>query len=183
MNQHSHENCERYEATIATWFDADGPAQSERDALTAHMASCASCRESFELSSHMEAALVSRRDEVPAVDAFLPALAPAVARQAAPAHTHPRLLAAFRTLMSPAGISITLTMWVTLLALHFRAQISQVFVWTSSDRFSALGHDISNLLVSVARGDTLVLTGIYVALTVAVLGSMGAITLRYVRHS
>jgi hypothetical protein len=85
--------------------------------------------------------------------------------------------------MSPAGISITLMMWATLLALHFRSQISAVFVWTSSDRFSALGHDISNLLMGVARGDTLVLTGIYVALTVLVLGSMGLITLRYVRHS
>jgi hypothetical protein len=129
----------------------------------------------------MEAALVSRRGEVPVVDSFLPPFSAARVR-AGSAHAHPRLVAAFRALMSPAGISITLMMWAALFALYFRGQISRVFVWTSSDRFSALGHDISNLLVSVARGDTLVLTGIYVALTVLVLGSMGIITLR-VRHS
>ncbi|HKW14980.1 MAG TPA: hypothetical protein VJS69_10885 [Candidatus Krumholzibacteria bacterium] len=179
MNQHNDQNCERYEATIATWFDADELSAQERETFSAHIVSCDACRESFELASRMEAALVSRRHEVPAVDSFLPAMVSARVR----AVSHPRLLAAFRALMSPAGISITLTMWVTLLALHFRHQISQVFAWTTSDRFSALGHDISNLLVNVARGDTLVLTGIYVALTLVVLGSMGAITLRYVRHN
>jgi anti-sigma factor RsiW len=181
MNQHSHDNCEHYEALIAASFDADGLAPNERKELDAHLAACASCRESFELSSRMEAALVSRRDDVPVVDSFLPHFAPATAL--APAHAHPRLLAAFRALMSPAGISIALTMWAAMLALYFRNQIAQVFVWTSSDRFSALGQDVSNLLVNVSRGDTLVLTGIYVAITVIVLGSMGAITLRYVRHS
>lgn len=179
MNQHNHQDCERYEAMIAAHFDANGPAPRQHEELTAHLASCTSCRESFELSSHMEAALVSRRDEVPSVDAFLPVFTAAAASE--PAHS--RLLSVFRALMSPAGISITLMMWAALFALYFRSQISRVFVWTSSDHFSALGHDISNLLVNVARGDTLVLTGIYVALTVLVLGSMGVITLRYVRHS
>jgi hypothetical protein len=179
MNEHIHQNCERYEAMIAAWFDADDLSQGDRAGLTAHMESCASCRESFELSSRMEAALVSRRQEVPAVDSFLPVINAVRAR----AVSHPKLLAVFRTLMSPVGISITLMMWATLLALHFRNQISQVFVWTSSDRFSALGNDISNLLVNVSRGDTLVLTGIYVVVTLLVLGSMGLITLRYVRHN
>jgi predicted anti-sigma-YlaC factor YlaD len=186
MNQHSRQNCERFEAMISASFDSDAPGADEREALSAHMASCPSCRESFELSSRMETMLLSRRDEVPAVDAFLPAFVTArapVDSAAAARTTHPKLLAAFRAFMSPAGISITLMMWATLLALHFRSQISAVFVWTSSDRFSALGHDISNFLMGVARGDTLVLTGIYVALTVLVLGSMGLITLRYVRHS
>jgi len=178
MNEHNHQDCERYEAMIAAWFDADELSPREREAFIRHTDSCNSCRESFELASRMEAALVSRRGEVPAVDSFLPVFSSARVRAGSS-----RLLAVFRALMSPAGISITLMMWAALFALYFRSQISRVFVWTSSDHFSALGHDISNLLVSVARGDTLVLTGIYVALTVLVLGSMGVITLRYVRHS
>ena len=179
MNDRLHDNCERFEAMIAAWFDTDELSASDRNELTSHITSCASCRESFQLSSSMEAALVSRREEVPAVDSFLAAFNSAPAG----AVSYPRLLAVFRTLMSPAGVSIMLMSWTAMLALHFRKQISEVFVWTSSDRFSALGNDISNLLVAISRGDTHILTGIYVAVTVAVLGSMGMITLRYIRHS
>ena len=183
MNENTHENCERFEALIAAWFDADPLSARERDELTTHVASCTSCRESFELASRMEAALVSRRDEVPAADAFLPAFAPARARVAVVRHAHPKLLAVFRTVMSPAGIAIMLTSWAAMLALHFRHALSEVFAFTASDRFAALSQDASNLLLNVSRGDTLVLTGIYVLLTMIVLGSMGAITLRYIRHS
>ncbi len=177
MNEHLNDNCERFEAMM---FDAGDLSAPDRNALTAHIASCASCRESFELASRMEAALVSRRSEIPAVDAFLPVIAAPVG---AVSHAHPKLLAVFRTLMSPAGISIMLMSWTAMLALHFRKQIGEVFVWTTSDRFSALGNDIANLLVTISRGDTHILTGIYVAVTVVVFGSMGLITLRYVRNS
>jgi len=187
MSNHLNQNCERFEAMIVAWFDADDLSSVERDEVTAHVASCGACHESFELASRMEAALVSRRDEIPAVDRFLPALASAPVGAVRPIgavrHAHPKLLAAFRALMSPAGISIMLMSWTAMLALHFRKQIGEVFVWTSSDRFSALGNDVANLLVTISRGDTHVLTGIYVAVTVVVLGSMGLITLRYVRNS
>jgi len=187
MSNHLNDNCERFEAMIAAWFDAGELSSAQRDEVTAHISMCASCRESFEMTSRMEAALMARRSEVPAVDSFLPAFvsAPvgAVRSVGAVRHAHPKLLAAFRTLMSPAGISIMLTCWTAMLALHFRKQIGEVFVWTSSDRFSALGNDVANLLVTISRGDTHVLTGIYVAVTVVVLGSMGLITLRYVRNS
>ena len=185
MSNHLNQNCERFEAMIVAWFDADDLSSVERDEVKAHVAACGACHESFELASRMEAALVSRRDEIPAVDRFLPALAsaPVGAVRSIGAVSHPKLLAAFRALMSPAGISIMLMSWTAMLALHFRKQIGEVFVWTSSDRFSALGNDVANLLVTISRGDTHVLTGIYVAVTVVVLGSMGLITLRYVRNS
>jgi len=179
MSQHLNKDCERFESIIAAWFDADGLSSAQRGEVNAHIPACASCRESFEMTSRMEAALIARRSDVPAVDSFLPVISAPVGA----VHAHPKLLAVFRTLMSPAGVSIMLMGWVTMLALHFRHQIAAVFVWTSSDRFSALGRDVSNLLVTVSRGDTHVLTGIYVGLTVVVLGSMGLITLRYVRHS
>lgn len=178
MNQHLNDSCERFEAMIAAWFDADGLSSAEREEVNTHNAGCTSCRESFELTSRMEAALVSRRNDIPAVDSFLPVIS-----APAGAVAHPKLLAVFRTIMSPAGISIMLMSWTAMLALHFKKQIGEVFVWTTSDRFSALGNDIANLLVTVSRGDTHILTGIYVAVTVVVLGSMGMITLRYIRHS
>ena len=179
MSNHLNQNCERFEAMIVAWFDADGLSSAQRGELNAHIPTCASCRESFEVTSRMEAALMARRSDVPAVDSFLPAFVSAPIG----AVPHPKLLAAFRALMSPAGISIMLMSWTAMLALHFRKQIGEVFVWTSSDRFSALGNDVANLLVTISRGDTHVLTGIYVAVTVVVLGSMGLITLRYVRNS
>jgi len=184
MNNHLNQNCERFEAMIVAWFDADDLSSVERDEVNAHIPTCASCRESFEVTSRMEAALMARRSDVPAVDSFLPVIsAPVGAVRPVGAVSHPKLLAAFRALMSPAGISIMLMSWTAMLALHFRKQIGEVFVWTSSDRFSALGNDVANLLVTISRGDTHVLTGIYVAVTVVVLGSMGLITLRYVRNS
>ena len=179
MSNHLNQNCERFEAMIVAWFDADDLSSVERDEVNAHIPTCASCRESFEVTSRMEAALMARRSDVPAVDSFLPAFVSAPIG----AVSHPKLLAVFRALMSPAGISIMLMSWTAMLALHFRKQIGEVFVWTSSDRFSALGNDVANLLVTISRGDTHVLTGIYVAVTVVVLGSMGLITLRYVRNS
>jgi len=182
MSEHLHDNCERFEAMIEAWFETDALSTRERDELTTHVASCASCRASFDLASRMEAALVSRRVEVPAVESFLPVFYPARVR-AVSHHAHPKLLAAFRTLMSPAGISIMLTSWIGMLALHFRHEIAKVFVWTSTDRFSALAHDVSNLLLGLSGGNAYTLAGIYIALAVVVLGSTGLITLRYIRHS
>jgi len=183
MSEHSHDNYERFEAMIAACFDGDKVTAGDRAELNAHLVTCASCRDSFELASRMEAALVSRRDDVPAVHDFLPAFAPARARDAARTHAHPRLITAFRAVMSPAGISIVLMIWAAMLGLRYRHAISEVFVWTSSDRFSALSQDASNLLLDVSRGDPYTLIAMYVALAVIVLGSTGAITLRYIRHN
>lgn len=175
MNEFNHKDCERIEAMMASWFDRDGLSTGERGELTAHVATCESCRESFELTQQMENALVSRRDNVPAVDSFLPDMQPARARVA-----HPKLLAAFRTMMSPEGIAITLVMWGALLVSRFREPIAEVL--STSERFSALARDLSNLLMTVARGNEYTLIGIYIALALILLGSTGAITLRYIRH-
>lgn len=181
MNDHLHHDCKRFEAMITASFDADGLPGDDRAKLAAHVASCASCRESFELASRMEAALVSRRDEVPALDGLLPAFASA--RSIAPVRAHPTLLGVFRALMSPAGVSIMLVIWATMAALRFRHQIADVFAWTSSDRFHALSQNMSQFLVGVSRGDPYTLTAVYVLLALVVLGSTGAITMRYIRHS
>jgi hypothetical protein len=183
MNDDRNQNCERFEAMIAAWFDAAGLSERVREELTTHVASCTACRESFELAERMEAALVSRRDQVPALDGLLPEFARAHAHVDTPQHAHPRLLSVFRAFMSPAGISITLVLWTAMLGLRFRQQIAEVFAWTSTDRFSALTNDISNLLLGVSGGNPYLLAGIYVALAVVVLGSTGVITLRYIRHS
>lgn len=181
MNDHLHKDCEHFEAMIAASFDADGIGNAEQQELAAHVATCASCRESHELSTRMEMALVARRSEIPAADAFLPGFAPARARGVV--HAHPRLLAAFRTIMSPAGIAIVLVLWSAMLALRYRHAISEVFAFTATDRFTAVWQDASNLLIGLSGGDAYTLTAIYVALALVVLGSTGAITLRYIRHS
>jgi hypothetical protein len=171
-------NCEHFEAMIAAHFDADGIPARENPELSAHIATCASCRESFELSARMEEALLSRWTEVPAVDSFLPGPATARARFA-----HPRLVAVFRTIMSPTGIAIALVVWSAMLTLRYRHAIAEVFEWTSRDRFSALSQDISTVLMTISGGDPYLLSAIYVALALAVLASTGAITLKYIRHS
>jgi anti-sigma factor RsiW len=181
MNDHLHKDCEHFEAMIAASFDADGIRATERQELAAHLATCASCRESHELSTRMETALVARRSEVPAAAAFLPRFAPERARVIV--HAHPRLLAAFRTLMSPAGIGVVLVMWSAMLALRYRHAISEVFAFTETDRFAAVWRDASTLLIGLSGGDAYTLTAIYIALALAVLASTGAITLKYIRHS
>lgn len=177
MSQHLDQNCERFEAMMGDWFDGNLPAAAQRD-LPAHLSVCASCRESFELSSRIEDGLVSRRSLVPPVDSFLPALAPAPARA-----LHPRLVRVFRGLMSPAGIAAVLVMWVTMLTLHFRDPIGAWLTRLSTERLGVVSQNITSALLELSRGDVLTLSAIYVALALAVLASTGAITLRYLRNS
>jgi hypothetical protein len=181
MNERFRQNCDRFEAMIVEWFEANGLPAADKTELTAHLATCASCRESFELSARMEMALVARRTDIPAVDAFLPAFSPAH-ETAAARNAHSRLVDVFRTLMSPAGVSIMLVLWASMLALRFRNEIAEVFVWTSSDRFSALSHDVSNLLLSVSGDNVYTLSVMYLALAVLVLGSTSLIAVRFIRH-
>jgi hypothetical protein len=178
MNRHHRDDCERFDALIASWFDDDITAPDRR-ALMEHVSTCASCRESFELTSRMEAALVSRRDDVPAVDGFLPALSPAPRPFA-----HPRLVAAFRTLVSPAGIAIVLVLWSTMLALHYRGQIvSKLGTWSSIDHFTSLLNGMIDPLLGASGQDAFALGIAYAIVGLIILASTGAITLRYIRHS
>lgn len=177
MNEQNRNECEHFETLMASWFEGDIHAP-DRDALTAHLDACASCRESFALAQRMEEALVSRRAEVPAVDAFLPAFSP-VRRPFA----HPGLVAVFRALMSPAGIAIMLVMWSTMLAFRYRETVAGWFEWSSSARFTLFLNEVSSSLLGVSGGDAYTLVAIYVVLALLVLGSTGAITLRFIRHS
>ena len=156
---------------------ADGSlAASERAAVESHLAACASCRESFELAAEMERALVSRSAQVPPAGAFLPAL---------PAHTtvaHPRLVEIFRTMMSPAGIAIILVVWSTMFAFRFREPVARSLEGLSG-RFTAFSDGISSSLLGAASGDAYTLVAVYVVLALVLLGSTGAITLRYLRQS
>lgn len=177
MNEQNRNHCDAFEVMIASWSDGDLPA-ADRRALTAHLETCSTCRESFDLATRMEQALMLRRAEVPAVEAFLPAFAPARSPFA-----HPHLVAAFRAMMSPAGIAIILVMWSTMFAFRYRETIAGWFEWSSSERFSVFLNGVSSSLLGVSGGDAYTLVAIYVVLALAVLGSTGAITLRYIRHS
>lgn len=179
MNERCRDH-ERYDALMASWFDADGLSAADRAALTAHLDACAGCRESFELVSRMESALASRASEVPSLDGLLPAIEPAPVPRV---WAHPRLIAAFRAVMSPSGIGIILMMWVAMLGFRFREAIARALDLSSSEKFTAVYRDLSSLLVTVSRGDETTLIAIYAALTALVLFSTGAITLRYIRHS
>lgn len=177
MSQHLNQNCERFEAMMDDWFDGSLSAAEQRD-LSEHRSVCASCRESFELSSRIEDGLVSRQSLVPPVDSFLPAIAPAPARA-----LHPRLVRVFRGLMSPAGTAALLVMWVTMLTFHFRDPIGTWLTRFSTERLGVVSQNITSELIELSRGDVLTLSAIYVALALAVLASTGAITLRYIRNS
>jgi len=176
-------NHERFEELIVASFEPEGlPAAQQRE-LKDHLAACASCRESYELSMRMEEALVAKRADVPSVESFLPAMAGSAVDVVASYLPHPRLVAVFRAVMSPAGISTVLVMWAAMFALRYRDAIGDAFAWMSSGRFETLSRDASNALLLISGGDAYALIAIYVALTLVLLGSTGAITLKYIRNN
>jgi hypothetical protein len=170
-------HCERFEAMMEGWFDGSLPECDRRD-LSAHVATCASCRESFELSARMEHALASRRFEVPTFAAFLPRVAATPVRA-----SHGRLVAAFRVLMSPAGIGAVLVIWVALLTLRFSDVIGGALTRFSEERLMVFSRHASDALLDLAGGNAYTLIAVYALLALALLASTGAITLRYIRHS
>jgi hypothetical protein len=178
MNEPRSHTCEHFEAMMASWHEPDALSASDRDALTAHIATCAACRESFELGARMEEALVSRSAQVPAVEAFLPVFEPRREHLG-----HPWLIGVFRTLMSPVAVGIVLTLWGALLMAHFRHDIARALGLSSVERFSAPYHDFARFLLTVSGGSEYTLIAIYVAIAGFLLWSTGAITLRYIRHS
>jgi len=187
MNQHPPDNCARIEALLPSYVEGDLTAD-DAAAVRSHVESCAACRESYAAFATIEGALVSRRSEVPAVDSFLPDLAAVRAQAhgrevAASAPAHSRLVSIFRTMMSVPGIAIILVVWSAMFLLRFRHTVGEMFSWTSVDRLSAFSDRISGALVGVSGGDPYALIAIYLALALLVLGSTGAITLRFIRHS
>jgi len=182
MNPHTPENCERIEAMLPAFVEG-GLAAGDEALVRAHVASCASCRESLATFSALEESLVSRRSEVPPAAAFIPALATAPAPSRARAQARPRLVAALRAITSVPGVSIILVVWSAMFLLRFRGTVGEIFTWTTLERLSAITHRISGALVGVSGGDPYTLAAMYVALALLVLGSTGAITLRFIRNS
>jgi hypothetical protein len=72
-------------------------------------------------------------------------------------------------------------MWAAMFLFRFRDAVGRVFTWTSLDRLSALTQQMQSTLLGVSGDNPWTLTAIYLALTLAVLASAGAITLRFVR--
>jgi predicted anti-sigma-YlaC factor YlaD len=189
MNRQTPENCERIEALLPSFVEG-GLEDGEAAGVRAHLESCAACRESLAAYAMIEESLVSRRTEVPAVESFLPDIsalaAGAKARTPEPAaarsHAHPHLADVLRAMMSVPGIAIILVLWSAMLLLRFRDTVGLVFTWTSLDRLSAFTQQVQRALVGASGGDSYTLVGVYVALTLVLLASTGAITLRYVRN-
>ena len=170
--------CERIEVLLPAFVEGS-LAGGDAALVASHVDSCASCRESLAAFAVLEESLVLRRAEVPAVDAFLPNLAATHARAA---RAHAPLFKVFRAAMSLPGISILLVMWGTMFALSFRTNLANdITRYSSLERWKALTALATQQLTSITGGNVWVLTAVYLALTLAILGSMGAMTLRYVR--
>jgi predicted anti-sigma-YlaC factor YlaD len=171
--------CERIEALLPAF--AEGSLSGDDAAtVTSHVDSCASCRESLAAFALLERSLVSRRAEIPTVDSFLPDLS---AARVPAMHRHSPLFRVFRATMSVPGISILLVMWGTMFALSFRTDLANdITRYSSLERWKALTAFATQQLTSVTGGNVWTLTAVYVALTLAILGSMGAMTLRYIRR-
>lgn len=171
--------CERIEALLPALVE--GSLSGDDAAMvTSHVDSCASCRESLAAFAMLEQTLVARRAEVPAVDSFLPNLA---AARVPAAHRHSPLFRVFRAAMSVPGISILLVMWGTMFALSFRTNLANdISRYSSLERWKALVLFTTAQITNLTGNNVWTLTAVYAALTLAILGSMGAMTLRYIRR-
>jgi predicted anti-sigma-YlaC factor YlaD len=171
--------CERIEALLPAFVSRD-IATSDAAKVTSHLDSCASCRESLAMFAKLEQSLVLRRAEVPPVDSFLPNLA---AARVPAVHRHSPLFKVFRAAMSVPGISILLVMWGTMFALSFRTNLANdITRYSSIERWKALVVFTTAQITNVTGNNVWTLSAVYLVLTLAILGSMGAMTLRYIRR-
>jgi hypothetical protein len=146
--------------------------------VTSHVDSCASCREALATFAMLERAGVPPR-RVPG-GFFPPRLGRCARSGRAPALA---VLTVFRAAMSLPGISILLVMWGTMFALSFRTNLANdISRYSSLDRWKALTTLATQQLTNVTGDNVWVLTAVYLTLTLAILGSMGAMTLRYIRR-
>ncbi len=146
--------------------------------VRAHLESCDACRAALAMFTTLEESLLSRRSEVPPVERFLPAFAAdhVGARAASP------MLRAFRAMMSAPGVAIVLAMWVAMLTFHFRVPIGDTLSRSTPERLTGGIDRLADLLVTATNGDVWMLIGVFSVVAFAVVASMGAVTLRYIRH-
>jgi predicted anti-sigma-YlaC factor YlaD len=145
--------------------------------VRAHLESCDACRASLAAFEALEESLVLRRAEVPPVERFLPefAIAPARVRRSLP-------LRAFRALTSVPGISIVLAMWAGMLAFNFREPIGRALSLSTPNHLVGGIDRLADLMVFLTNGNVWLLIAALTVVACGVAASMGAMTLRFVRH-
>jgi anti-sigma factor RsiW len=179
MNSFHETDCARIEEMLSG-FVAHELGGEERAVVSRHLESCASCRDALAALAAIEATLVARRDQVPAVDAFLPK---PFAVHARAAEKRPFVMRVFRAVMSTPGIAILLVMWGALILAHFSGRVASEIGGTSAfDRMQAFAKRGIDAMVAAAGGDVWTLSAVYGALAIAVIVSAGALTVRFVRN-
>jgi len=191
-------NHERFEELLPAYIDGTLSAD-ERAHVESALAESAALRESLEQFRSLEDALVMRREEVPPVDRFIPAVpAAAVAESTletasipAPysAHEHTRLQGWLRGLVSTPALAImsciVVALWVfwnsERIASFLNARAGEQVVVPNLGVLDGLGGSISMLTEILTGGDMMVLIGVYSVVTVAILGLTGYMTMRFVR--
>lgn len=170
-------NCDRIENLLSEFAGGDLSGADE-SAVRAHLEGCASCRESLAAYRALEDALVMRRAEVPAVDAMLQGvLAPAPSSL----HRARVLMDRLFSLPSLAAFACFVLAWA---GFAYSTPIAHALNWlvTEAPVVSDLSGGLVASLVALTRGDMLVTVGVYVGVTLLILGSGTWMTLRYV-HS
>jgi len=176
MNRFDNMNCERIE-TLLSAFVAHELSADDAAAVASHLEGCDACRESLAEFVSLEEVLVARRDDVPAIDAYLPAMV--TAREASRRRLWVR---GIRLVTSVPGVAIVLVMWATFMVAHYTNRMeSGAAVTTSLERVTAFTKHGIDVMVSAAGGDAWTLTAVYGALAIGVIVSAGALTMRLVR--
>ncbi len=168
-------DCDRIEEMLPAFVEYE-LAPKDASLVRAHVESCPRCSEALQAFTVMERSLITRRGEVPPFDAFLP---PALA----PSRWHPNFfLRSLRALTSVPGMAIVLVMWAGFLIARYSDRLTGgVLEKTTLDRIVAVSKRGIDAIVAAAGGDMSTLTAVYGALAIAVIVSVGALTMRFVR--
>ncbi|MDH4336861.1 MAG: zf-HC2 domain-containing protein [Candidatus Krumholzibacteria bacterium] len=159
-------------------FVEDGLGADDTLRVRAHLESCETCRASLVAFQTLEDSLLMRRAELPPVERFLPAFAAAPA----PAYRRPVLMRAFRAVISVPGISILLAVWAGTLAFNFREPIGRALSFSTPNNLVGGIDRLADQMVFLTDGNVWLLLAALTMVSLFVAASMGAMTLRFVRH-
>ena len=178
-------NHERFEELLPAYLDGT-LSPDERAQVESALAESAQLRESLEQFRALEDALVMRREQVPPVDRFVPAMTPAAVRP----HETPRLERWLRTLVSTPALAVmgcvVVALWVfwnsESIASFLNARAGNPVVMPRLGVLDGLGGSITMLTDMLAGGDMQILIGMYSVVTIAILALTGYMTMRFVRN-
>jgi predicted anti-sigma-YlaC factor YlaD len=173
------DGCTHIESLLPAFAGQDLGAE-DAARVRAHLESCEACRASLASFTALEASLMARRSEVPAVDAYLPKFA--AAHAAAAASHRSRLVRVFRSVMTIPGVAIMLAMWAGLLAFNFRVPIGEALSLSTPDNLTGGIGRLADFLVLLTGGNNWLLIGITTLVAIAIAASTSAMTLRFVRR-